>query len=339
MTKKVLLKDIARKAGVSITLVSYVINNQKGNRINKETAQKIRDIARQLNYRTNQVAKSLKTNKTFTIGVIVADISNPFSANIARILEDEADEHHYTVIFGSSDEKVQKFAKLMDTFINRQVDGLIISPPAHAENQIESLQNLGIPFVMLDRYFSHIKSSYVALDNYNASLEAVNHLIATGRRRIGMITYQSDLLHLQEREKGYVSALIENNIGLEKKWLKEVDIRNDKHEIDQAIKEILSSTPAPDAILFGSNVITTYCLKYISSLPLKVPRDLAIISFDQAETLDLFYSPVTYIKQPLKEMGHMAIKLMLEAIENTNSISQVIMKAELVIRESTSPPA
>src|SRR5579872_4860995 len=109
MTRKILLKDIALKAGVSTTLVSYVINNKKENRINKETARKIRDIASALNYRPNQVAKSLKTKKTFTVGVIVADISNPFSANLVRILEDEAEKYNYTVIFGSSDENIQKF--------------------------------------------------------------------------------------------------------------------------------------------------------------------------------------------------------------------------------------
>ncbi|HEV3223753.1 MAG TPA: substrate-binding domain-containing protein [Puia sp.] len=335
MSKKVLLKDIALKAGVSITLVSYVLNKQKVNRINKETAQKIRDIAANLNYRTNQVAKSLKTNKTFTIGIVVADISNPFSANLARIIEDEADKHNYTVIFGSSDENASKFVKLVDTFINRQVDGLILSPPSNSENQIEYLQKLGFPFVLLDRYFKDIKTSYVALDNYKASHEAVNHLIKTGRNRIGMITYKSDLFHLKERKRGYLSALKENRISFERGWLKEIDISNNRSEIENAINEIISSDPLINAVLFGSNNIATISLKYINSLPIKVPRDLAIISFDQTDMLDLFYAPVTYIKQPLKEMGEIAIKILLKEINDTNAISQVNMNAELVIREST----
>lgn len=335
MAKKVLLKDIARKAGVSTTLVSYVLNNQKGNRINKETAQKIRDIAKELNYRTNQVAKSLKTNKTFTIGVIVADISNPFSANLVRILEDEAEKYNYTVIFGSSDENIQKFEKLIDTFINRQVDGLIISAPSHAESQIESLQQMGIPLVLLDRYFPGIKTSYVALDNYEASREAVKHLINTGRKRIGMITYHSDLFNLQERKRGFLSALRENKIEFEQKWLKEIDISNNKSEIEKAVDDILSSDSRPDALLLSSNKIANIGLRYINSLPLKVPEDLAVASFDQADILDFFYAPVTYIKQPLEEMGQMTIKILDEEINKSAAISQINLKGELVIRDST----
>src|SRR5205085_9380454 len=127
MIKKPSLKDIAQKVGVSTALVSYVLNNQKEGRIGKEVAQKIRDTATELNYRTNQIAKSLKTNKTFTIGLIVADISNPFSSGLARKIEEEADRNNYTVIFGSSDENAIRSNKLIDTFLNRQVDGLIIT--------------------------------------------------------------------------------------------------------------------------------------------------------------------------------------------------------------------
>jgi LacI family transcriptional regulator len=335
MTKKVSLKDIAQKAGVSTTLVSYVINNLKENRINKETARRIREIAGALNYRTNQLAKSLKTSKTFTIGIILADISNPFSANMARIIEDEAEQNQYTVIFGSSDENLQKFGRLVDTFINRQVDGLILSPPSHAEPQIENLQKSGVPFVLLDRYFQDIKTSYVALDNFHASQEAVKHLINTGRKRIGMITYQSDLLHLQERKRGYLSTLMENNMGINPGWLKEIAITNDQSEIENAISEMISSGQPVDAVLFGSNTIATCSLKYIRTLPIQVPRDLAIISFDKTDMLDLFYAPVTYISQPLKEMGQMAIDILLEEMNNTDLISQVNMKGGLVIREST----
>jgi LacI family transcriptional regulator len=335
MLRKVSLKDIALRAGVSTTLVSYVINKQKENRINKETAQKIRDIAEALKYRTNQLAKSLKTNKTFTIGIIVADISNPFSANLARIIEDEADRYNYTVIFGSSDENLQKFGKLVDTFINRQVDGLIVSPPPHAEIYLRNLQNMGIPVVLLDRYFNDMDTSWVALDNYHASYEAVKHLINIGRKRIGMITYKSELFHLQERKRGYLSALEDSNIEFETNWLKEISQNNDKSEIKKAIDEIRNTISPADAVLLASNNIATVSLKYINSLSLNVPRDLAIVSFDESEMLDMFYAPVTYIKQPLQEMGQTAIKLLLEEINHSKIISRINLKAELVIREST----
>ncbi len=135
MKKKVSQKDIARKVGVSTALVSYVLNNLKEGRINKVVAQKIRETAKELNYRTNQIARSLKMNKTFTIGLIVADISNSFFSSLARIIEDEADKKNYTVIFGSSDENAQKSWKLINALVDRQVDGFIIAPAENTESQ------------------------------------------------------------------------------------------------------------------------------------------------------------------------------------------------------------
>lgn len=213
--KKISLKDIANRVGVSTALVSYVLNNQKEGRINKEVAQKIRETAKQLNYRTNQVARSLKTNKTYTIGLIVADISNPFFSALARIIEDEADNNNYTVIFGSSDENSKKSEKLMETFLNRQVDGLIIAPPENSESQIQYLQEQDIPFVLIDRYFPDIKTNWVAIDNYTAAYKAVKHFIDIGRKKIGMITFNSSIFTIEERTRGYLSAMKQNGIKFE----------------------------------------------------------------------------------------------------------------------------
>jgi len=335
MRASVCLKDIAAKAGVSTTLVSYVLNNQKVDRINKLTAQKIRDTAKQLNYSANQLARGLKTNKTFTIGLIVSDISNPFSANLARIIEDEAEKYQYTTIFGSSDEDIGKFEKLVNTMVNRKVDGLIISPPSGSETIINNLLQQHIPFVLLDRYFPSIKTNYVALDNYAASFNAVNHLISAGRKRIGMITYDSDLFHLQERKRGYIAALEKSNIAFEKKWLKLVGIGHDRPGIEKAVHKLLSTDPRIDAVLFGSNKIATCSLKLINSLSVKVPSDLAVISFDHTEMLDLFYSPVTYVEQPLEEIGQFAIKNLLENMKDPAAITGTILKAKLIVQQST----
>jgi len=335
MKKVTSLKDIAQKAGVSAALVSYVLNNTREKRVNKETAQKIRDIAGKLNYTINQVARSLKLNKTNTLGLIVSNISNPFSASLARIIENESAKYNYTTIFGSSDEDAHKFEKLMNTLINRKVDGLILSPPSGCKNFISRLQQQGIPFVLLDRYYPAITTNYIALDNYTASFDAVQHLIDTGRKRIGMITYRSDLFHLQERKRGYISALKKNNISFSQKWLKLVGIGDGKSEIQHAVDDLLSIDPPVDAVLLGSNSIATCSLKYINTLPVKVPEQVAIISFDQSEILDVFYSPVTYIKQPLEAIGQLAIKSLLNTMGNPSSITALNVKAELIIQKST----
>ena len=335
MAKKVSLKDIAKEVGVSTALVSYVLNNLKEGRISKEIALKIREVAQRLHYRPNQIAKSLKTSKTFTIGLIVADIANPFSSTLARIVEDEANKFNYTVIFGSSDENNQKSAKVIDTLLNRQVDGLIISPPADSESQMIDLQNQDIPFVLLDRYFPSVKTNYVALNNHAAALMATEHLIESGCERIGMIHYRTNLFHLQERKRGYITALKKHNMPFKKSWLRPVDISNNKLEIEKAIKDVLNLEEPIDGIVFSSNIIAAHSLRYINTLQIRVPDDLAIVSFDETEALDLFYAPLTYIKQPLREMGAMATKILLENIASNNRITQVDMEPELVIRASS----
>jgi len=333
--KKVSLKDIANRVGVSTALVSYVLNNQKEGRIRKEVAQKIRDTAKQLNYRANLTARSLKTNKTFTIGLVVADISNPFFSALARIIEDAANRDNYTVIFGSSDENLKKSAKLIETFMDRQVDGLIISPPENSEQQVESLMRENFPFVLIDRYFPGLKTNFVAIDNRKAAYEAVKHFIEKGRKRIGMITYKSSIFTISERTSGYKTALDEAGIPFEKTWLKELNAESFGNSVETAVDELMKSPGDIDALLFGSNTLAVAGLKRLNSLGVKVPRQLAIISFDETEAFDLFYAPLTYIKQPLQEMGEIATRILLQHICKKGEFTQLNIPAKLITREST----
>ena len=338
MKKKVSQKDIAQKVGVSTALVSYVLNNLKEGRISKVVAQKIRDTATELNYRTNQIARSLKTNKTFTIGLIVADISNPFFSTLARIIEDEAAKENYTVIFGSSDENAQKSWKLINALADRQVDGLIIAPAENSEATLTYLSEHDIPFVLIDRYFPGLETNWVCIDNYKAAYTAVQHLIAGGNKRTGMITYNSTLYNLNERKRGYIDALVDHNIIFDKHWCREISTGDMAKGVENALDDLLSSPGRIDSILFASNILATAGLKYIYSLGIKVPDDLAIVSFDQADTSDLFYAPLTYLKQPVQEMGEIATGILLKNIgKREEKTHQVNLEAALVIRHSTLP--
>jgi LacI family transcriptional regulator len=335
MKKKVSLKDIAKKVGVSIALVSYVLNNKKEGRISKEVTQKIKETAKELKYSTNQIARSLKTNKTFTIGLIVADISNPFWSNLARIIEDEAEKHNYTVLFGSSDENTEKSLKLTNILLNHQVDGLILAPAENSEDQLLFLQQNEIPFVLIDRYFPAIDNSYVAIDNYEAAFTLVNHVIEKGYSRIGLITFKSNLFHLQERKRGYSSAISHHGLAVNDDWVKEVSIDETKREVEKAIDDLLALDEPVEVILFASNNISMFALKHIIDLPLKVPEDLAIISFDESDATDLFYSPITHMRQPLKEMGQRATEILIETIEKGNKITQLNLAPQFVIGKSS----
>ncbi|SEW39697.1 LacI family DNA-binding transcriptional regulator [Chitinophaga arvensicola] len=334
--KKVSLKDIATAAGVSTALVSYVLTNkEKEARIGEEMAKKIREIARQLNYQPNHIARSLKSGRSFTIGLIVADISNPFFGNIARTIEDEAKKNNYTVIFGSSDENVDKSQDLIHVLLNRQVDGLIITPTEGSEQQLLQLQSQHVPFVLIDRYFPEIAANHITVNNQEAAFQAVSHLVKAGRKRIGMVAYKTTLQHISERIQGYQAALQQHELPAPASLLKRARYSHLKTDIETAIDGLLKGKHPADALFFATNSLAIEGLKYINTLGIHIPNDLAVITFDEAEALDLFYAPVTFVKQPILDMGKAAVRVLLDQIkDNTTAVSNICIDTTLIVRKS-----
>lgn len=337
MKKKVSLKDIAQAVGVSTALVSYVLNDkEKEARVGKEIAEKIRKTALSLDYQPNQIAKSLKSGRSQTLGLIVADISNPFFANIARTIEDEAKKSNYTVIFGSSDENAEKSWDLINVLIKRQVDGFIIAPAENSEKQVEYLNAQNIPFVLIDRYFPDIPSSYVVTDNYQASYNATNHLIDTGHKRIGMLAYKSNLIHMKERKRGYLDAVRDRGLEFDSFLFREVNYANVKGDVEEMMNELLSTKNTIDAIFFATNTLSINGLKFLNKSNLKVPDDIAVVCFDESDTFDFFYSPLTFINQPVIEVGKEAVRALIEQMTSKHSIKrQISIGSEIIIRRSS----
>jgi len=332
--KRTLLKDIASKVGVSTALVSYVLTGQeKEKRVGAKIAIRIREVAEELNYVPNLIARSLRKGSTKTIGLIVADIANPFFGTMARIIEDEANKFGYTVIIGSSDEDYQKSAVLVDTLLNRQVDGFIIVPSDGPVDYIRTLVEDEVPLVLVDRYIPDITTSYVILDNFSASYDATNCLVDKGFKRIGFIVYKSSLIHMKERGRGYLEAmethgLKENILVKEARHLYiEADINNIMQELTQGDKKV-------DALLFATSALSIHGLYYILKNNIRIPEDLAIIGFDRNEAYDFFYSPLTYIKQPIEEMANESVRILMEQINELKNIVHILSVHQLVQRES-----
>lgn len=336
MKGKVSLKDVAKYLGVSTALVSYVINNkEKEARVSEKMAKKIRNAVVKLNYQPNQIAKSLKSGRSNTIGLIVADISNPFFSSIARIIEDEARKQGYIVIFGSSDETAEKSQDLLNAFQNRQVDAFIIAPVENTEKQIKALQQSGIPVVLIDRYFPTIQVDSVHIDNFQAAYNGVEHLINNGRRKIAMMAYDTDLPHIQERKNGYKAALKAHGIRYKKEWLKEASYQNIERDVANKINELLFPDLQVDAFFFAINTLAIESLRIINQSGIRVPDQLAIIAFDESDAFDFFYSPLSYVSQSLGDMGKGAVNLVIERIkDNTKEYTNLIIKEKLVLRES-----
>jgi len=333
--KKVALKDVAKHIGVSVALVSYVLNGkEKEARVGAEMAERIRKAATELNYQPNLIAKGLKMGKTKTIGLIVADISNPFFSTIARIIEDDAKKHGYVVIFGSSDESAERQRDLIDVFSTRLVDAFIIAPAAGTEQQIANIVKRDIPVVLIDRFFPELKVDCVHINNFKAAGKAVTQLIRNNRTRIGMLAYDTPQSHMQDRKQGYKAALKENDIRFKKAWLLEASY----HDIEKDVAAKMESLLRPlqvDALFFATNSLAVASLKIINKMGIRVPEDLAIISFDESDAFDFFYSPVTYVNQSLTDIGKEAIKLVINRLHSkTKQTREIIVEAKLVVRES-----
>jgi LacI family transcriptional regulator len=335
MDKRVSIKDIAEKVGVSIALVSYVMNGkEKEKRVGADVVKRIKKTARELNYKPNQIAKSLRTGSTKTIGLIVADIANPFFSNLARVIEDEAGKLGYSVIIGSSDEDRHKSAVLMDLLVNRQVDGFIIVPAEGTASEIKALKDKGVPLVLVDRYFKEVNTNFVVLGNYEASYEAASHLIEKGHQKIGIIAYKSGLIHMQERIEGYTDAMKAKNPQAEIR-VEEIRYSHVNADTEKAMENLLKGKNKIDALIFATSPLTIAGLYCIQKFNLKVPDDLAVIGYDGNETYDFFYSPLTYIEQPIAEIGRESVRLLADQIGGSDKIAQIKLKHKLIVRESS----
>ncbi len=336
MKKRVALKDIAGELGVSTALVSYVLNGKdKEARVGKEMVRKIKQTAKKLNYQPNLIARGLKYGRTNTLGLIVADISNPFFASLARIIENEAGRLGYTVIIGSSDENVQKAGNLIETFLARQVDGLIITPVDGFQPKLKDLQSRNVPSVLIDRSFSRSEGHVVMIDNQEISKKAVELLIKNCYRKIGMIAYETRLSHMVKRVEGYKLALKENGIAFNEELLKKVSFEIMDEEVDESIHDLLFNKSI-DGLFCATNSISIAALKVINKLNIKVPDQLGIVCFDQSEAYDFFYSPITYVKQDMDGIGGSAVRLLLSQLEMSNmELQKVSVPASLIIQDSS----
>ncbi len=338
MARKVLLKDIAKEVGVSTALVSYVLNGKaKEARVGDEMARKIQKVAKKLKYQPNLIARGLKSGRTRTLGLIVADISNPFFSMLARFIENEADRHGYTVIIGSSDEKLDKSQKLIDTFLNRQVDGLIIAPVEGSQNQIKALNRMDIPVVLVDRSFSDKDLNTVMIDNRSASYKAVRLLLENGYKKIGMVSYDTNLLHMQNRIEGYKDALQESGIKVNENLIRKVSYNSFTADVFAALDYFLKAKkPVVDALFLATNSISIAALKYINGLDIKVPEQLGLVCFDESEAYDFFYSPVTYVKQDMSLIGEKAVDLLMNIIDQkSNTRERCVVPANIIERTSS----
>lgn len=337
--KKTSLSDIAGALGVSKALVSLVLNGRGDELgINKETQQKVLKMAAKLNYKPNLVARGLRLGASKTIGVVIPDISNPFFARIARTIEDEAEKAGYHVTFVSTDENPEKESRLIRLLLERQVDGLIVSTCQKNPDDFLKLRSEGIPYVMIDRFIPRIKCPVVTVDNRKAAYNVVTHLINLGYRKIGLIKISPDYLApIRFRVEGYKNALRDHGIRFDQKVVREVDFGDDMVErMEPVLHELLFRPYSVEALFFLNNGLAIAGLEIINRLNLRIPQDVAVVSFDDLNVFRILHPPVTAVAQPVREMAEASLRMLLQELKHPrkSNNTQLMLDAKLVIRRS-----
>ena len=336
--KKVTIRDVAKEAGVSVTLVSFVMNAKMGKDgrldcpVNPNTAARVLEVAKRLGYRRNNAAASLRSGRTHSIAVIVSDIANPFFSEICRNIESIAYTNGYTVIFASSEENPQKLSHLVDTMVGYNVEGLIVAPCLGAESALARAESVGLPTVLIDRDLPGDSFGRVLVDNVDSGTMATNYLINQGFGKIEMISYNLGVTSLTDREYGYSSAMEEAGL---KDDIKIHRIEYDTSAAKKSVIEIFREAKknGTEAFILPTKKLAMYSFNAMIVLGFHIPQDFSFICFDESDVYALNKPSIPHVIQPQSEIAEKSVNLLHSMIEGkaTDKDKSVLLKARLVL--------
>ncbi len=331
MEKKLTLRDIARLAGVSHTTVSRALNKDPS--VRQETAKKILAVVKAQQYRLHGLARRFARGHSSLIGLMVADIKNPFYAELARGIEDQARKLGYLVIICSTDDRMDVQARYTETVIGTGIDGLILASVRVQDPTAEKLIKEKFPLVMVNRRLKAEIGEYVVLDNRKGAFQLTSHLIESGYRDIAIITGPDDMSTAIERLQGYRQAMQEHRIRLRKHSIQHVNFS--RREGFKAAMKLLTEKDRPDAIFGGNDYIAMGIMDAARHLKLRIPKDLAVVGFDDTEFAQLVQ--LTTVSQREYEMGDLAVQLLIESIERKKpgTVRRIVLDPKLIVRGSS----
>lgn len=333
--KSLSIKDIAVKANVSITTVSFIINGKaKEKSISEAVIEKVKKIIEESGYKPNQIARSLRTGNSNIIGLIIEDISNSFFSRIARLIEDKAYKRGYKIIYSSTENSIDKAKELINMFKSRKVDAYIISPIKGIEEDIQMLLDDGNPVILFDRNLSDVNTSYVGADHFNASHQSIQSFIDQGKKNIALVTTDINVEQIIERYDGYKKALEDNGIKYDDKLVLKIHFNQEEGETIAQIQELFENKKI-DAVLFATNYLAISGLKALKQINKKVGDDFGVIAYDDHEAFELHTPRISAVQQPLEEIAETIIKLILNQLSSKGKspAEEVIIPARLVIRD------
>lgn len=333
------MKTIAERVGVSKTTVHRALNNV--GRISPETREKIIKVAAELDYKPNNLARGLRSQKSITIGLVVIGLTNSFYATILEGVENIATETGYSVLIARTTGSVKREVKHLDLLREKRVDGIIIAPAHPVENAayFERIRETGIPFVFIDRNVPSVESDYVMTDNYLGAYMAGKHLASLGRKKICIAILPGNEMistSATERLRGLTAALLE--AGLEPPaWIGQGMPSQKPQEAFAAVavEKFLKDGGEVDGVFAINDNTAIGVITGLKHMSLSVPGDVSVVGFDDLDIAPFIQPPLTTVRQPSRQIGEEAVHLLLRRIDNPSiSYKHLLLPPELIIRES-----
>lgn len=328
------INDVARQAGVSKSTISRYLNKRYEN-MSSQTREKIARVIAELDYRPNDVARSLKQKKTHTVGAIVANILNPFSTSIIRGIEDYCKKSGFNLILCNADDDPVKEKEYIAMLTAKQIDGLIINTTG-LNNDIVMAVNQRLPVVLIDRKVPEINIDTVAVDNMKGAALAISHLVRQGYSRIAMFTSPyANISPRLERVRGYQQALAVSGLTFEPELL--VQTTPDVESVTEKLRVLLTDGPKPLAIFGMNNLMTMAVIKALRSMQVAIPREVAVLGFDDWDWAELIDPPITVVRQPTYQIGWKAATLLIKRARSQGrpvKPSLIVFDPELIVRKS-----
>ncbi len=324
------MRDVANMAGVGTMTVSRVLNSSA--RVSDETKERVYSAIKQLNYKPNLVARSLRQAKSNSVGLIVPNFYDPFFATCAHAISLVAKKHHYSVSVTTSDEDAGMEFTEANLMVLNHVEGLAVIPAAIGRSSLNRPEFEGTPIVTLDRPIAGQKFNSVLVENQKGALIAVEHLIEHGHKRIAYLGLSEKLYTLDARYGGYKKAMLKAGLKPSHHFTCVSEA-----ETLAIIKSQLSSRTPATAFFMGNNLVMRHALHAFSKLRVNIPRDVAISGFDDFEMADIFKPGITVVQQPAQELGRVAAELLfarLAAKDVSAPGKRIVLPVEHIIRES-----
>ena len=342
--KQTTLSDIAATVGVAPMTVSRVIN--RNGYVSEETRERVLSVVKEMNYRRNGLARSLKRQRTDTIGLVLGDISNPYSTELARAVRQTATVNNFNLFICISEHSAEEDIAAFESLTSHSVDGLIVATRANdaGDDYLKSIAENNVPVVVIGRDFFDERIDYISADNLQGGFEATQHLIDLGHKRIGFIGATIDNGAKLKRLQGYLNALKKHKISIDERLItgrREVKTGVPGYSTEEigyeGMKRLLSLPNPPTAVFARNDFTAIGAMTAVKEAGLNIPQDIAIIGFDDIP-LAVHTSPaLSTVRQPMRLQGQIAAEMLLKKIESNENYEREerVLNCELIIREST----